>query len=99
MAKKRNLKRDIGYVAGELLAEVLVAKMLVPEIDQDKSDELLGRILEMQDEFIQRAAKPDGKENKKLVKEYYKKLEADLEKSIETIVRDIQALNKNNEGE
>lgn len=99
MAKRRNLKRDIGYVAGELFTEVLVAKMLVPGIDHDKGDQLLGRILDMQDEFVQRAAKPDGKENKKLVKEYYKKLEADLQQAINAIVDDIHALNKESKGE
>lgn len=99
MAKRRHLKRDIGYVAGELFTEVLVAKMLVVGIDQDKSDSLLARILEMQDEFVQRAAKPDGKENRKLVKEYYKKFDADLEKEINGIVSDIEALNKENKGE
>ncbi|MDF9830144.1 hypothetical protein [Parabacteroides sp. PF5-6] len=97
MAKRRNLKRDIGYVAGELFTEVLVAKMLVPGIDQDQSDELLARILEMQDQFVQRAAKPDAKENKKLVKQYYKKLEEDLQKEIQAIVGGIETLSKGKE--
>lgn len=97
MAKRRNLKRDIGYVAGELFTEVLVAKMLVPGIDQDKSDEILTQILEMQDQFVQRAAKPDAKENKKLVKQYYRKLEEDLQKEIQAIVAGIEALSKGKE--
>lgn len=92
MAKRRNLKRDIGYIAGELFTEVLVTKMLIPGVDHDKADGILGRVLDMQDSFVQRAAKPDGKENKKLVKAYYKKLEEDLEKEIGAIVLEIQTL-------
>lgn len=97
MAKRRNLKRDIGYVAGELFTEVLVAKMLTPGINHDKADELLGAILDMQDEFVQRASNPTGKDNPKLVREYYKKLEADLQQAIDDIVSKIQALGKDNQ--
>ena len=34
----------------------------------------MARVLDMQDEFIRRANRPDGKENKKRVKEYYCKI-------------------------
>lgn len=92
MAKRRNLKRDIGYIAGELFTEVLVTKMLIPGVDHDKADEILGRVLDMQDKFVQRAAKPDGKDNEKLVRAYYKKLEEDLQKEIGAIVFEVQSL-------
>jgi hypothetical protein len=98
MAKRRHLKRNIGYIAGELFMEVLVSNMLYPEIGLNKSDELLERIQKMEDEFVLRAAKPDAKENKKLIKAYYRKLEADLQQSIDSIVSDIQTLSKDNKG-
>lgn len=94
MSKRRTLKRDIGYVAGELFTEILVSKMITPGIDHDKADALMGRVLDMQDNFILRAAKPDAKENRKLVKEYYKKLHVDLQTEIDSIVKEIEALNK-----
>lgn len=94
MAKRRNLKRDIGYIAGELFTEILVSKMLVPNIDHEKADELMGRVLDMQDKFIKRAARPDGKDNKKLVRQYYKKLEEDLQAEIDGIIGEIEELSK-----
>ncbi len=94
MAKRKTLKRNIGYVAGELFTEILVAKMLVPNIDHDKADALMGRILDMQDNFVERAAKPDGKDNKKLVKEYYKKLYTDLQTEIDAIAEELEKLSK-----
>jgi hypothetical protein len=39
----------------------------------------------MQDTFLRRAASPAGKENKKLVKEYYKKFDEDFSKECEGI--------------
>lgn len=94
MANKRVLKKEIMYAAGELFTEVLVCKLYVPEINQEKADALMTRILDMQDNFICRAGRPDGKDNKALVKEYYKKLRSDLQTEIDSIATEIGELNK-----
>ena len=54
----------------------------------------MARILDMQDEFVRRANRPDGKENKKRVKEYYCKLRADLQTEINAIATEIGELSK-----
>ena len=77
MASKRLLKKNIGYIAGDLFTEVLMT-----------------RILDMQDEFAKRANRPDAKENKKRVKEYYSKLIADLQAEINSIGTEIAELSK-----
>lgn len=89
MATRRDLKKDISYVAGELFSEVLVCKMLVPGTDKEKADKLMTRILDMQDNFLSRAQRPDGKDNKALVKEYYRKLYVDLRTEINAIANEI----------
>lgn len=94
MAKRRILKRDIGYIAGELFTEVLVLKILFPEMDGDKAEKLMVRIMDMQDNFMPRAGNPDGKENKVLVKEYYRKLKIDLQTEVDAIVGEIEKLSK-----
>lgn len=92
MAKRRTLKRDIGYLAGELFTEVLVSKMLIPNIDHDKADALLSRILDLQDEYNRRASTPDGKENPKRIRAYYKKLLTDLQAETDAIGKEIEGL-------
>lgn len=94
MAKRRILKKEIGYVAGDLFSEVLVCKLFVPGVEKGKADALFSRILDMQDEFVRRAGSPDAKDNKKLVKEYYKKLRADLQAEEDAIVSEIDKLSK-----
>ncbi len=94
MAKRRILKKSISYIADDLFTEVLVCKMMVPGLESEKTDPLLSRIVEMQEEFIRRAHYPDGKDNKKLVREYYKKLVADLETEAHAIVDAIEELRK-----
>lgn len=94
MAKRRNLKKEISYAAGELFLEVLVCKLYIPGVDQEKADVLMTRVLDMQDEYIRRANRPDGKDNKTLVKAYYTKLRADLQQEIDSIAAEIGELSK-----
>ena len=57
MASRRELKKNVNYIAGELFMECLVNSLYVPGTDKTKADELMGRILSVQDEFISRARK------------------------------------------
>ena len=94
MAKRRILKKEISLVAGELLTEVLVCRLYIPGVDPAQADSLMARILDMQDEFIVRAGRPDGKDNSQLVKAYYRDLKADLQKEVNAIGEAISALSK-----
>ena len=94
MAKRRILKRDISDVAGDLFSEALFCKLYLPGVNSEKADVVMARVLDMQDEFIRRANRPDGKETKKRVKEYYCKLRADLQTEINAIATEIGELSK-----
>ena len=72
MAKRRILKKEIGYTAGNLFLEAMFCKLYLPGTNPEAADSIMARILDMQDNFICRAGKPDGKDNTKLVKAYYK---------------------------
>lgn len=52
MAKRRILKRDISYVAGDLFSEALFCKLYLPGVNSEKADVVMARVLDMQDEFI-----------------------------------------------
>ena len=92
MAKRRILKKDIAYVAGDLFLEALICKLYIPGVDSDKVDVVMSRILDMQDDFIRRANRPDGKDNAALVKEYYRKLRNDLQVEVDAIAAEIGKL-------
>jgi hypothetical protein len=94
MAKRRILKKSISRVAGELFSEALVCKLFIPGTDQEKTEAVMTRILDMQDEFVRRASHPDGKDNPALVKEYYRKLRVDLQTEVDAIAAQIGELNK-----
>lgn len=96
MAKRRHLKKEISFVTGELFVEVLVSKMLIPSVDNDRIDALLERTLDMQDKFI---SKVNGLNNKDCAKEYFRKLEEDLQSEVDAIADEIGRLNEEKAGE
>ena len=54
MASRRELKKNVNYIAGELFTECLINSMFIPGTDKDKADELMSEVLKMQDEFVTR---------------------------------------------
>ena len=59
MASRRELKKNVNYIAGELFMECLVNSLYVPGTDKTKADELMGRILSVQDELSAESAIPN----------------------------------------
>jgi hypothetical protein len=45
MANKRETKKNINYIAGELFTECLIQSLYVPGTDKAKADEVMGDIL------------------------------------------------------
>lgn len=82
MASRRNLKKNINYIAGELFAECLVNSLYVPGTDKQKADELMAEILKMQDEFVSRISHTEPGN----VKGFYKKLLSDFNAKVDEII-------------
>ena len=51
MASRRELKKSVNYISGELFAECLVNAMFIPGTDKAKAEDIMAEILKMQDEF------------------------------------------------
>lgn len=82
MASRKELKKNINYIAGELFAECLVHSLYVPGTDKQKADELMAEILNMQDEFISRISHTEPGN----VKGFYKKLHSDFNAKVDEII-------------
>ena len=44
MASRRELKKNVNYIAGELFTECLINSMFIPGTDKAKADELMAAI-------------------------------------------------------
>lgn len=82
MANRRNLKKSINHIASELFTECLVNALYVPGTDKDKADQLMGEILDMQNEFLSRVSHTEPGN----VKGFYKKLKVDFNAKVGEII-------------
>ena len=89
MASRRELKKNVNYITGELFSECLINSMLVPGTDKAKADALMGDILTMQSDFISRISHTEQGN----VKGFYKKFRSDFNAKVNEIIEAIAKLN------
>ena len=82
MASRRELKKTVNYISGELFSECLINSMFVPGTDKAKADQLMTEILKMQDEFINRISHTEPGN----VKGFYKKFRSDFNAKVNEII-------------
>lgn len=92
MAKRRDLKKKVDYLTGELMMETLLCS-LQPKADRTKLETIMERIGELNDEFRRRIQHPDGHANKKLVKRSYQKIHDDFDEEVDKIYMELLTLN------
>jgi hypothetical protein len=92
MASRRKLKQTINFVASELISDIYFRCLMSKEIDEQKVDKLVVEIMSLNREFVLRVARPDGKDNPKLVKAYFRKLFSDWQKAMEKMIKEIESL-------
>ena len=88
MASRRDLKKNVNYIAGELFAECLVNSLLIPDTDKAKADALMAEVLKMQDEFVSRISHTEPGN----VKGFYKKFRSDFNTKVNEIIEAIGSL-------
>ena len=88
MASRKELKKNINYIAGELFTECLVNSLYVPGTDKLKADEQMAEILKMQDEFISRISHTEPGN----VNLFYKKLKEDFSNATTEVFAKLQEL-------
>ncbi len=93
MASVRLLKKQIQGISDELLSEALFCMYFLPNVDNQKGEELVEKVVEMQREYLQRIGKCGGKEPK-LIKSYYRQLGVDFNTAVLSILEEIKGLEK-----
>ena len=81
MANRKDLKKAINYIAGELFTECIICSLNLSEEGKQKADKVMTDILNMQNEFISRISHTEPGN----VKGFYKKLKSDFNTQIEEV--------------
>jgi len=88
MANKRDLKKDINYVLGDIIEAVYIWELMNPKKEAKKSEKIIDEAISTFDELI---AKVNAKnvENKK---QHFKAINAELEEKGRKLIDQINAL-------
>ncbi len=92
MASRRKLKQTIQFVSSELITDIYFRCLMSKEIDDQKVDKIVIEIMSLNREFVLRVNRPDGKNNPKLVKTYFRKLFSDWQTAIEKVITKIEKI-------
>ncbi|MCW3807951.1 hypothetical protein [Plebeiibacterium marinum] len=93
MASRRDLKKDINYLATEILSQGYMKLALMETVKEEDLQPIMAEAIEMRNEYVSRANHPNGRHNKKVTKDYFQALRKGLmEKAVE-LLNKIQALN------
>lgn len=100
MANKRDLKKQIKFICGDIACECIMARNFIPGVDAEKMNENIYELASLQTTTLKRVSFAYDKilsdfENKKAYQkakniyfaEAYKKLNSDFNKAINAIVK------------
>jgi len=94
MASVRGLKKDIDSLIFEVISDCFVYTGLNPENNTAKVSEIISDAVGLRNDLITRINNPDGKDNPKIVKAYYKSVEKDLKSGVDKLFKRLSSLSK-----
>lgn len=92
MASRRKLKKTIKFVSFELITDIYFRCLTSKKMEVQKVDNLVVEIMSLNNEYVLRANRPDGKDNPKLVKAYFRKLFGDWQAAMEKVIKEVESI-------
>lgn len=94
MASIRELKKDIDYLAYEVISDCFAYSGVHPDNQSDELSAIISDAVNFRNDLIARVNNPDGKDNPKIVKAYYKTVEKDLVTGVDKLFDRLSSLSK-----
>ena len=94
MASRRELKKDIDYLIYEVISDCFVFSGLHPDMKSDEISAIISDAVDFRNDLIARVNNPDGKDNPKIVKTYYKSVEKDLLTGVDKLFSRLSEMTK-----
>ncbi|MBO7247200.1 MAG: hypothetical protein J6V02_02505 [Bacteroidaceae bacterium] len=90
MASRRNLKKVISDIIGDILSECIIYANYVPGVDQKAVGELMYELLEIDEEFLSRISHTEPGN----AKQYYRAFYADFDNRVNAVIEKFNNLKK-----
>jgi hypothetical protein len=94
MASVRNLKKDIDYLIFEVISDSFAYSGIHPDDQPEELSAIINDAVSFRNELIARVNNPDGKDNPKIVRAYYKSVEKDLNAGVDKLFDRLSSLSK-----
>ena len=94
MASVRELKKDIDYLVYEVISDCFVFSGLHPDNKSEEVSAIISDAVDLRNDLIARVNNPDGKDNPKIVKAYYKSVEKDLLTGVDKLFSRLSGMTK-----
>lgn len=85
MASVRELKKDIDYLVFEVISDCFVFSGVNPDNKSEELSVLISDAVNFRNDLIARVNNPDGKDNPKIIKAYYKTVQKDLLEGVDKL--------------
>ena len=92
MASIRELKKDIDYLVFEVISDCFVYSNVHPDNKTDELTAVISDAVEFRNDLIARVNNPDGKDNPKIVKAYYKAVQKDLLSGVDKLFERLSSI-------
>ena len=97
MASIRELKKDIDYLVFEVISDCFAFSGVHPDNQSDELSAIITDAVKFRNELIARVNNPDGKDNPKILRAYYKSVKKDLLTGVDKLFTRLSALTKKKE--
>jgi hypothetical protein len=94
MASVRELKKDIDFLIYEVISDCFAFSGLHPDTKADELSAIISDAIDFRNDLIARVNNPDGKDNPKIIKAYYKLLEKDLLTGVDKLFSRLSEMTK-----
>ena len=94
MASVRELKKDIDYLVYEVISDCFVFSGLHPDVKSDEISAIISDAVSFRNDLIARVNNPDGANNPKIIKAYYKSVEKDLLQGVDKLFSQLSEMTK-----
>lgn len=92
MASIRDLKKDINLLASEIITEAYVRKMIFDNINDDDFKKVISDAIDFRNELIEKVNHPDGKDDLKKVKAFFRNIRSEMRERFSEIVDSVNNL-------
>ena len=92
MASVRGLKKDIDSLIFEVISDCFVFSGIHPDNKSDEVSTIISDAVNFRNDLIARVNNPDGKDNPKILKAYYKSVGKDLISGVDKLFTRLSSL-------